>query len=214
MKSQRKRYALVAAGALAAVVVGSTASAGMSSVFTNEGAFLSATSSPLFENFESFSIDGNVNQRSVLTCDGLTITAGNEYLSVFDSPVSGAQGTNGDHYMFISSMGMSVTFTFDTPVQMFGLHITDWGDAGTGSLMYADDGGNQHTIAPAPQSDGNILFFGIASESAVTQVTLTRNNVYEGFGIDNVIFQNIPAPGALALLGVAGLLVSRRRRPA
>ncbi|MFG0258009.1 MAG: hypothetical protein ACF8GE_08925 [Phycisphaerales bacterium JB043] len=44
------------------------------------------------------------------------------------------------------------------------------------------------------------------------RLTATANGGTEAFAIDNIVLNGIPTPGAVALLGLGGLVASRRRR--
>lgn len=56
---------------------------------------------------------------------------------------------------------------------------------------------------PVPFSGGGMAYFRFVSMSTTAAAGTSR--------IDNIVVSGIPAPGALALLGMAGLLVRRRR---
>jgi hypothetical protein len=69
------------------------------------------------------------------------------------------------------------------------------------------------TAAISGGSEGNVQFFGLLSLVAFTNVVLYSETAIEtdAYGIDHIEYGGVPAPSAIALLGIAGLGTRRRR---
>ncbi len=212
------RCGLAIAG-LAIAVATSTASASFV-VYNSIDSFLTENPFMINDDVGGLPVDNVSRQHSSLQLDNMTISTAEDSLSVWDTPIGSAHATAGDRFIHVAATGMKVTIDFDQAVSRFGLHITDWGDWGEGSLWYTDDLGNHHTIATTPQDTGNVIFFGVESASGISQIVFERDNFmpdgtqFDGYGMDNFYFEiaQVPSPGALALLGLAGLIGTRRRR--
>lgn len=74
---------------------------------------------------------------------------------------------------------------------------------GTGSILYVD---NPNVFFGFSSNDVAIASIAVTADAFTTGAPVLRASV------DNLGFSYVPAPGAIALLGVAGLVGSRRRR--
>lgn len=214
----KPRCGLAFAGLL--VAASATAASANPIFFDSIDTFLTENPSMLNNNVSSLGVDNVARQHDFLDMGDFTISTADVAMSVWDTPLGSAHATSGDRYIHVGGNGLYVTIDFAAPVTRFGMHITDWGDYGDGSLWYTDNLENHHTIATTPLNVGNVLFFGVESNEGITRIVLERDNfmsdgtMYDGFGMDNFYYEfaAVPAPGALALLGLAGLIGTRRRR--
>lgn len=109
----------------------------------------------------------------------------------------------------------TLTFTFPSggtfPVRGFGFYYT----GGTGSPFNIGVAVNSNVLANQTIATGSNNFLGFYQDTpadpAITSVTLFVSSG-NGFTMTGSAFALVPAPGAVALLGVAGLVGSRRRR--
>lgn len=218
--------------AIALMLMGGTANAAVVT-YTDEATFLGAVSDPTLESFESLPTSTQAERhQDPITTDDFTATIaplddGIYAWRVTDESrtTAGLDPTDGSQYIEIgaglSSGGaaISVTFSFDNPIDSFGLNVFDFGDlGGAGELSLSIDLGDEFLIASSTSGylgNGNILFFGLTSDVAFSQVVLSKTSTTDGIGIDEVYYTTVPEPGTLVLfaVGLLGLaFVARRRR--
>jgi hypothetical protein len=115
---------------------------------------------------------------------------------------------------FSTNNPVDLTFTFSPGIQavagnFFGTDI-DFNTISAGFRVSLSDGTDYEGFTD-PSSGFN--FTGFYSTSGATITSLTVRSVPKGYPVfDNLYFAVVPAPGALALLGVAGIIGRRNRR--
>ncbi|MCC6969955.1 MAG: hypothetical protein IT434_07000 [Phycisphaerales bacterium] len=161
------------------------------------------------------------------TLFGATLTSPNKLLVINAAtgvrfPMSASSGEQilspGGHDTSIENDDLMITF--DTARQSAGLDVVF--DVSDGlsyvSVTFYDVTG--HAIAssgviPAPTGAPGYQFVGLVSDGpAIAAIVIDESDGTpndDHIGYDTITFSKIPAPGTLALLGLAGL-VSRRRR--
>lgn len=153
---------------------------------------------------------------------GLTMSSGVDASSFFIGDVSAGLPWVGAGNVAGGGFGLFLEFSPGTTAVSFQA----WGDAGNpgpfggGIWIWVLDGdGNVlsdfDVFEPAWGGLGDTWYNVTASDGDTIQYLLTNNNSMIGSEtfIDNLSWQTaIPAPGALALFGVAGLVGVRRRR--
>ena len=186
--------------------------------FTDEAAFLSAVPNATTESFEGLTPDNVSDSRSLISVGSFQLTADGKVLSVNDIPRFGFAATDGSNYVEISdndSNGSFAKFAFSVPQLAFGLNIVDWGDSSPGSLLFTNDIGDAGTIETNPpfRASGNILYFGVLSDTPFTEFTIT-NTVIGGVGtgmdffvIDKVSTAPVPEPGTIILFSIGALSI-------
>lgn len=129
-----------------------------------------------------------------------------------------AQVSDGVKGMGLNDFAQTAVITFDTPVFSFGGY---WG-VGTGDpvpdpntitvAFYTPDGGLIDTVgflySHSDNGDGGLDWHGWSSSTAIGRIEYTGDFVVN----DGLQASLVPAPGAVALLGLAGLFGTRRRR--
>ncbi len=159
------------------------------------------TSAPTYSNVVDF--DGTADA-------GLTITLANQ---VSGDPGIAPWGTDNA----LSGNGI-VFFNFDSDIESFSVqYLDDSGPAGPfggGFLVALFDDGSQvggAQFASAGDGTGDQWLNITADGTPFDEVRLAPGGFGQNVKIDNVSW-NVPEPGSLALLGLGGLALLRRRR--
>jgi hypothetical protein len=182
--------------------------------YTDKTSFLAAVGPTTLESFENTPL--RAASLDPLLLSDMTVTSTTPFGVIEDYPAAGFP-TDGTQFLETpTGIPHTVTFTFSTPINYFGLNIIDFGDAGTGSLYLLTDTGESYTIATVPPllSDGNVLFFGIQNTStAFGGVSIQKTTTGEGILIDELYYQPaiVPEPISSILFVTGGALLAGRR---
>jgi len=172
-------------------------------------------------------VTGNSSGGNYLWVDGVRATGTDKAIGFLTS--GGATGPRSIMFAYTNSTGYglaSFTASWDYEKYRSGSRAFDW------TFFASTDGTNWSAVTAGDQSysaDANNTTVSNPPSSIAKSVTISAavangSTLYlrwtcagvngssnaQGLGIDN--FTLVPAPGALALLGVAGLVSSRRRR--
>jgi len=127
-----------------------------------------------------------------------------------------AIGADGQLELFLDPGGGNIqtfTFVFDNPVDTFGAQFGA-ANATPGSGLFFDfDNGESFELSSdtaAGYTGGE--YVSLVSSSTFSSFTVTSNAGIDFFTLDNVVTGVVPSPGSAALLGMAGLAATRRRR--
>ncbi len=200
-------FVLAAASAQAAPIVGSVASGDLTTLAPLTGATVVDFETVAIGNYASLS-QGSPS---------VTFTASTQI--EIDSDYAGNYNTRGLRH--ITNHGddpFAFTFTFGAPTSafalLFGASDVNWTLSAYGASGLIES----LTMTPTYGSNsGN--YFGIAA-AGITYATLVATSSYDYIFIDNFTYQagsaSVPAPGALALLGLGlvALGAARRRKAA
>lgn len=140
------------------------------------------------------------------------------------NPVTGGYNTTtgGSQFLeFVPSLSggtASLVFSFDSPIQGFGVNLTGLGNV-PGDIHLVFDDGTPHDIPITGDVTGGILFVGFTDPGAsITKVTIEERNVQPNhrdvFGVDDVQYlRAVPEPASATLLvvGLFGLAALARR---
>jgi len=86
--------------------------------------------------------------------------------------------------------------------------IFSWDDVALEANVSADDG----TANWGLMSIGNVETLGLDLSNLILTISVDNNSGSENIFVDNINVSGVPTPGALALMGIAGLAGMRRRR--
>ncbi len=106
-----------------------------------------------------------------------------------------------------------LTFTFDFPITALGFDADNLADQRFDTLIFDNAAGDTVVVFDAVDQ---VRFWGFISDTPFTTFTIRQTGFSaggsnsDGFTIDDVTYT--PTPGAAALLGLGGLMASRRRR--
>lgn len=156
---------------------------------------------------------------------GVLFSSGVKWVNDGTPAFDAAQNISGTPTISIPSSGTSsLTITFANAVHAVGIWIANNFQLDpAGPTMTARDAANNviETVSFGNQGggsqfvDGRIMFcdfgfMGIASESAIKSITIAKNAAI----LDDLIFDQVPAPAGAGLLGAGLAMWSRRRRAA
>ena len=112
-----------------------------------------------------------------------------------------------------------INLVLPSPASAFG---GDFYSANSVDGLWLQVNGSQHKLGDEMDSDDGTGFLGFISTNVFTTVTLFdpvkndfANSVYrlgESFGLDNVSFAEVPEPMTMALMGLGGFLLRKRRK--
>ncbi len=215
--------------AASAVIVAGQVQAAVST-YSNEAAFgAAAPAGATFESFET-AVAGTT---SVSFTGGTFSCSGSAYCPGFFG-INTDLANTGSQSVFFASPD-SATFTFDTPINAFGIMIGGAGDVapitldallsnGDSAAALTDYSGSFwvfNTNAGGGASDGpNQQYFGVIDTTPFTSVTFKPSNIDDGIFFDSMTYgasgTPIPEPATLTLLGLAlgGLGFMSRKKAA
>ena len=217
------RYATLAVSAATTIALASSAMAGV--VFND-----SATDLPVGEDGlkNILSVDVSHTETSIkfrLTLNGISNPYNsNQYAIAFSTPGAATKTTAvwAHQANFESNGGMNYIVSADAwygGASFFQSHgVSGWSDFGAGTNQNSSFSGNYDTntldiyvsrSAIGMAGDGTFFFDALSTNATIGSY---GSNFTTNTALSYTIGAPVPAPGAIALLGAAGLLGSRRRR--
>ncbi len=213
---------------LVALVLASPAAVAQAGLvqFEDETSFLAAVLNPLHENFDGFGSNElilslptvNVSAVSGVNVDGAPVS---QFVTAQDDlpfPMLAGLDTSSLPNLFSNDLSAAgsfasgtITFEFESTMTAIGFFVADGSPLDTFRIeLFADNVliGIVHSAAPKTLPDS---FFGVLSNEPFDKATFGTVNMLNSWGIDD-LYTQIPGPGGLAPLGVAGLMGTRRRR--
>ncbi len=159
----------------------------------------------------TWELTGVNNTPVYLNLAGFNVTPdGSKYLSV--------AGNNFDV--------MTLTFSFDAPINSFGMDITGiQTQFAESNLVFSYNDGTARTQSLSTNSSGGVNFVGFVDSNQVSSVSITYAS-WDYWGIDNIVYNAssnapeaggaVPEPASMALIsaGLMGLGLIRRRKAA
>jgi hypothetical protein len=151
--------------------------------------------------------------------DGISFTSGNGFLVADDwDALEGIDGGEGDGNQL--NGGFSVRMLFDTDVTE--LSWQGWANGspapplgGINVFLFKDDVQVAGYTGIAPFAGVGDEWFNVVADGGDTfDEVRFFNGAFSSFNsyVDNITYNTVPGPGVLALLGLAGLCGTRRRR--
>lgn len=170
------------------------------------------------ETLAPFDLDAHVTVDAVWQGLGSHINI-YPWVDSLDDSASGGFATSGRKMIQAAlEPPAALTFSFTPAAQAFGAFFTGVGTAhvpGNSLTVTIDDGGvTRQEIVPG-DVQGGVQFWGIlprAGSSGIRSLSITSGDYFDYFGIDDVTYSIVPAPGAVGLLALAGVRAARRSR--
>lgn len=193
----------------AVALASGSALATVTATLTDQASVEATLVAPIVEDFND-ETPGNLDQTLPAAFNGFTVTANGA--SGFASDFS--IGDDGGGNLFLNAFAEtglieSFTFTFDAPIDTFAAQFTS--PASADGIVLTFSTGEVIDVASIAGVDGfGTNYISFVNDTLFTSVTLS--STFEAVQIDNVVTGVIPAPGAVGLLGMAGLAAVRRRR--
>jgi len=179
--------------------------------FDNETDFFNAAEELTLESFEG--LGDTTFSNSPIVAGGLSITPNAAPARIRSTSTGGHFATDGIRYIESGSGTESIELVFDLaePSFAFGLSITDFGDNGTGGLVFkiAMRPPEPFVVSGAPAANGNLIFFGVVDSTPFSRVTLTTESFIDddGIGIDGVFTSaSVPQPIILGDVNIDGVV--------
>ncbi|MFN8057769.1 MAG: PEP-CTERM sorting domain-containing protein [Vicinamibacterales bacterium] len=172
-----------------------------------------------FEGWDTYGNGASVPAGTVImngaTYNGVTYVpgSGNAVITSAYVPTSGLN-TLGITAPMVFGPWDLVTFTFPTPIFVFGIDITGAGNTNAMFTAYTNRGDTAHSaLNPFPGST-TTQFIGFSTDQPFTSITISGVGQDVGFDSMRFVKTNIPEPVTLALLavGVFGVAAHLRRR--
>jgi hypothetical protein len=180
--------------------------------------------------FESAPL-GDVNNLTVapgVTMDGTDLNGNPQTIrnttGFPPAPSLDGSNTTAGGSQFVEMFGGTLTFTFATPTQFFGVYLTGVQTAFFSDTITFDDGTTQSitlTGAGTTSSMGEIAFIGfVDAGKSITSISIlagapgpNSTTGEDAIGIDDVHFQGVPEPSSLTLcvLAAPALWYARKR---
>ena len=191
----------------------STAQAGIVNTWTSESTFLAANAGLSMESFESYANGTPLP----LTTAGFVVSTDNTSWGSFNS-INNLMASNGSKSVrYGADNGDSIFFTFNAPLNVFGMYIMDFGTTGGNPVLtFYDNQGDSQVVIAGNYPSYNSIFYGAQLSSAITQVQFTMTGGGNGDGIYfDSVYSGVaaPIPASLWLLGAGfvGLLGMRKK---
>ena len=165
-----------------------------------------------FELLTAGQVNGNPEREELLIESKNTGEFGRQALS---------DGSDGDLWLDSNDAEL-VRWTLGAPLtgsfNAFGFYISDATDQGATLTLKFTNGTSAQVVLPAFNTDGNVGYITITSDTGVVGGVLDfiNSNGKDGWGIDDITVGTVPEPGTLLLmgLGLLGLGAARRRNAA
>ena len=163
--------------------------------FSDRGLFNAAGGASLsgFESFETPFPNG-----SPVTFSEFTAIAVNPHSDLWHYVNPSASHGNAAMY-YNSGVLTTVTFTFNSPINAFGVDILDFGDWKAGIASVTNNTGTFDLLlasVPPFLSGGDVIFFGAMDSEEFTAVTFTTTASEDLIGFDAMAF-GVPEPSTL-----------------
>lgn len=207
-----RKLGIWTAACAAAVLSASTAQAAVTT-FSDRSAFNAAGSVRVTDGFETSPTGKTTDYKNGYRGDGFTVTGSGRYLIGVDPANYPTYYDWGSGDVMSYRAGGTATFTFDAPVNSFGLDLMTFVNFGRDVEVKVD--GVTYVISTANRP--NRTFFGLVSDKAFSSFTITSRSALGLF--DNLSygsFSAVPEPSTWAMLiagfGSVGAMMRRSRR--
>ncbi len=196
---------------LAIAAAGAACSVAGAATYHDLGDFLADNAISAYINFDE---DTNGNPTSpgdpignTYAAWGVTFPSANVF-STATGPVS-------DPYMWLNDTQINDYRLFDADITApnitaVGVHHVLFAGGGTTTLIAYDSGGGVLGTVDGDSDVNSLDFFGLTTNSPIARIEVRMYNWY-GWGLDDLYIGQVPAPSSLALLGLGGLALRRRR---
>ena len=99
----------------------------------------------------------------------------------------------------------------DPDITAVGVHHVLYAGGGTTTLIAYDAAGGVLGTVDGDSDVNTLDFFGLTTDAPIARIEIRMWDWY-GWGLDDLYLGQVPAPSAVALLGLGGLVTLRRRR--
>ncbi len=190
-----------------------TGAAGAATIYTNEAAFLAAAGGGL--SFESFENPISVGPTVVTFAGGSFSCSPSVWCPGFFGVRTGF-ADDGVQTVYFATPS-SATFTFDSPITVFGVDMIGPGTAGATDITINWVNGSSQIYTGITGASNTVWFSGVIDSTPFSSVTFSGTAADDGIDFDRLQFKSssaVPEPMSLVLVstGLAALGLIRRKR--
>ncbi|MDO6416354.1 PEPxxWA-CTERM sorting domain-containing protein [Sphingomonas sp. BIUV-7] len=185
---------------------------------TAHDSFIAALSTSSVEDIESFAVNQALPLALSFEGSAGTVAATLSGSGQVRQAFNGLFPTSPSRELYATG---DLTISFTGGVYAFGFYATDVSDFGSALSVTFNDGtaGSYQVTTTAAKPDGNLLFFGLTSDTAITSVSLKGAKASDGFGYDDLTIgapAAVPEPATWGMFiggfGLVGGSLRRRQR--